>query len=123
MRVRSHPSTGVVLALLLLLAIASPLQAGELSISLVSLSSPVVASRDATIQIQTSPGAKCSITVLYKSGPSKAKGLYPQTADGSGRVAWRWRVGSNTTPGRWPIVVRCEKGGDSGELRTSLEVR
>jgi len=82
-----------------------------------------VASRDATIQIQTSPGARCSITVTYKSGPSKAKGLSPQPADGRGRVAWRWRVGSNTTPGRWPIVIRCEKGGDSGELRTSFEVR
>ena len=123
MRVRGHLSTGVVLALLLLLAIASPLGAGELPISLVSLSSPVVASRDASIQIQTSAGAKCSITVIYKSGPSKAKGLSPQTADGRGRVGWRWRVGSNTTPGRWPIVVRCERGGDKGELRTSFEVR
>lgn len=123
MRTGSHLSTGVGVALLLLLAIASPLQAGELPISLVSLSSPVVASRDASIQVQTSPGAKCSITVQYKSGPSRAKGLYPQTADGRGRVAWRWRVGSNTTPGRWPIVVRCEQGGNGGELRTSFEVR
>src|SRR2546426_11733756 len=26
-------------------------------------------------------------------------------ADGKGRVAWQWRVGSNTTPGEWPIIV------------------
>lgn len=123
MAVRSHLLTGVGLALLLTLAIAGPLPAGELSISLVSLSSPVAPFTDATIQIQTTPGANCSITVLYKSGPSKAKGLYPRTADGRGRVAWRWRVGSNTTPGRWPIVVRCERDGDTGELKTSFEVR
>jgi micrococcal nuclease len=89
----------------------------------VSLSSPVVPFDDATIRIQTSPGAECAITVLYKSGPSKAKGLFPQTADGRGRITWRWRVGSNTTPGRWPIVVKCAKEGERGELKTSFEVR
>ena len=117
-------SIGVVaLGLLLLLVAPGPLWASELPIALVSLSSPVAPFTDATIQVQTSPAANCSITVLYKSGPSKAKGPYPQTADGRGRAAWRWRVGSNTTPGRWPIVVRCDKDGDSGELRMSFEVR
>ena len=123
MGARSHVSRGVVFGLILLLAPANPLWSAELPVALVSLSSPVAPFTDATIQIQTSTGANCSIIVLYKSGPSKAKGLYPQTADARGRVAWRWRVGSNTTPGRWPIIVRCEKGGDSGELRTSFEVR
>lgn len=107
----------------LLLATVSPIWAADLLLSVVSLSSPVAPFTDATIQVQTTPGASCSITVLYKSGPSKAKGLYPQTADGKGLITWRWRVGSNTTPGRWPIVVRCEKGSDSGELRTSFEVQ
>jgi hypothetical protein len=66
--------------------------------------------------------AKLYILVHYKSGPSRAKGLVPKVASGSGRVSWTWRVGSNTTPGRWPIVVTCEKGNDHGELRTSFEV-
>jgi micrococcal nuclease len=109
-------------ALLLLLSAASPAWA-ELPISVVSLTSPVAPFTDATIQVQTSPGASCSITVLYKSGPSRAKGLAPQTADSRGRVTWIWRVGSNTTPGQWPIAVRCQKGYDSGELKTSFEVR
>lgn len=105
------------------LALASSLWAADLPISVVSLTSPIAPFTDATLEIQTTPRASCSITVLYKSGPSKAKGLYPHTADGKGRITWRWRVGSNTTPGRWPIVVRCEKGGESGELRTSFEVQ
>ena len=110
-------------ALLVLLPAVSLVWAADLPIAVVSLSSPVVPFTDATIQIQTTHGSACSVTVLYKSGPSRAKGLFPQTADSRGRVTWRWRVGSNTTPGRWPIVVRCEKGGDTGELRTSFEVR
>lgn len=109
--------------LFILFAAVSPLWAADLPVSVVSLSSPVAPFTDATMQIQTTPGAACTITVLYKSGPSRAKGLFPQTADSRGRVTWRWRVGSNTTPGRWPIVVRCDRGGDSGELRTSFEVR
>jgi hypothetical protein len=112
-----------IVVLLLLLATGSPLWAADVPISVVSLTSPVAPFTDATLQIQTTPGASCSVTVLYKSGPSRAKGLYPQTADGKGQITWRWRVGSNTTPGRWPIVVRCGNGGDTGELRTSFEVR
>lgn len=108
---------------LVVLALASSLWAADLPLSVVSLTSPVAPFTDATIQVQTTAGARCAITVLYKSGPSRAKGLFSQTADGKGRITWRWRVGSNTTPGRWPIVIRCEKGGDAGELRTSFEVR
>jgi len=104
-------------------ALASRLWAADLGVSVISLTSPVAPFTDASIQVQTTPGASCTIVVLYKSGPSRAKGLDPQTADGQGRITWRWRVGSKTTPGRWPIIVRCEKGAESGELLTSFEVR
>jgi micrococcal nuclease len=75
------------------------------------------------IQVRTSPAANCQITVIYKSGPSRAKGLVPKQANAKGDVAWQWRVGSNTTPGRWPIKVMCEKGPDAAELETAFEVR
>jgi len=58
-----------------------------------------------------------------KSGPSRAKGLGPKTADVKGGVVWQWRVGSNTTPGQWPIDVTCQQGEARGDLRTSFEVR
>ncbi len=77
----------------------------------------------AALEIQTTPGASCAIVVRYKSGPSKAKGLVPKLADGKGRIAWTWRVGSNTTPGKWPIEVNCQKGEARGVLKTSFEVR
>jgi len=60
----------------------------------------------------------CSITVYYKSGPSRAKGLYPKRPV-HGRVSWTWLVGTRTTPGRWPVFVSC---GRAGTLRTSFRV-
>jgi hypothetical protein len=97
-------------------------RAADLLITLISVTSPAALFSDATLTISTSPGANCSIIVHYKSGPSKAKGLIPKVASSSGRVSWTWRVGSNTTPGRWPIMVTCERGADRGDLRTSFEV-
>ena len=99
-----------------------PVQAADLPVTLVSLTSPAAPFTDAALTISTAPGANCSITVFYKSGPSRAQGLMPKAADAAGRVSWTWRVGSNTTPGRWPILVACEKGDDRGELRTAFEV-
>ncbi len=99
-----------------------PTWAADLLITLISVTSPAAPFTDATLTIGTAPGANCSVVVHYKSGPSRAKGLVPKVASGSGRVSWTWRVGSNTTPGRWPIVVTCEAGMDRGELRTSFEV-
>jgi hypothetical protein len=111
------------LAVLLLVALQGLALAAELPVSLVQLLSPVAPFSDATITVKTAPAASCAITVLYKSGPSKAKGLDPKLADRSGFVQWRWRVGSNTTPGQWPVVVACEHDGNRCELRTMLEVR
>ena len=106
-----------------LLVTAQPLWAADLAVNLVSVTSPAPPFSDATLEVTTAPEALCQITVLYKSGPSRAKGLMPQQANARGRAAWTWRVGSNTTPGTWPILVTCRKGGDQAELRTSFEVR
>lgn len=64
-------------------------------------------------EIQGKPGVCYSITVYYKSGASKAKGLDPQTADDTGTAAWHWKVGSKTSPGTFRITIT---GG--GETQT-----
>ncbi len=107
-----------IVPLLVSVVLAQPLQ-----IRVVSLTSPVSPGDDASITIQTTPNASCSITVIYKSGPSRARGLFPQTADSGGRVTWTWRVGTRTTPGRWPIIVTCSAGGRQGTLETAFVVR
>ncbi len=111
------------LVLVLVLALTSLALAPQLQMTLVKVSSPVSRGDDATITVQTTPKASCMITVRYKSGPSRARGLGPQEADAQGRVTWTWRVGSRTTPGKWPVTVTCSSGGRQGTLETSFVVR
>ncbi len=66
--------------------------------------------QNATLQVKTAPNTSCSIEVDYKSGPSTAAGLVPKTSDGADNVSWTWKVGANTTPGSWPIIVTCGDG-------------
>ena len=78
-----------------------------------SVSSPVSRGQTATLLATATAGSSCSITVTYKSGPSKAKTLQPKTADSSGHVEWSWKIGSRTIAGTWPIVVKCAPGGEA----------
>ena len=81
-------------------------QSFSLTQKLVSLTSPIHRGASATIVVRTQVGARCVITVYYKSGPSKAKGLGPKIAGPDGRCSWTWMVGTNTTLGTWSIVVK-----------------
>lgn len=113
MRVR-----GLFVLLLAVLALALP-AAVTAKVRLVRVTSPISAGAYATLTAAVTPARRCSIAVYYKSGPSRAQGLYPKTPRG-GRVSWTWKVGTRTTPGRWRIVVSC---GSAGTLRTSFVVR
>jgi len=111
---RPNVIRGLVLVLLAAaFVIAAPASA---TVRKVSLTSPVVAGNDASLTVAVAPRAQCTIAVVYQTGVSKAKGL---GAKRGGRITWRWQVGSNTTPGRWPIIVRC---GKSGALRLKIRV-
>jgi len=70
---------------------------------------------------KTAPNVQCSITVHYKSGPSKAKGLDPKNSDGSGNCTWSWKVGTRTTPGDWKIVLTAEGSGQTETYFTVTE--
>ncbi len=121
MRRARGPAASITLLGALLLAWRAA--AADLTVALLSLSSPAPPGSDADIRVQTAPSAACSIEVRYRSGLSKARGLEPKVTDARGGVSWQWRVGSKTTRGRWPIVVTCSKGSDRGSLYTSFEVR
>ena len=97
--------------------------AGSLAIEVVSLTSPIGRGSTAELTVKTAPGALCTITVYYKSGPSEAQGLGDQTAGSSGTVTWRWKVGSRTTPGVWGIVVTAAAGGEEESIDIPFEVR
>lgn len=99
-----------------------PPTSSALSVTFANVSSPVAHGNAATTAVKTLPGATCSITVTYKSGASAAKGLDPKTADASGMVIWSWIVGTNTTPGSWPIAVTCSANGQTAVQQTSFTV-
>lgn len=82
-------------------------------ISVVSLTSPIARGSTARLSIRTTPGASCTITVYYKSGPSQAAGLGPETVDENGIASWQWKVGPRTTPGTWRIVVTASGAGQT----------
>jgi hypothetical protein len=105
------------------LCLAPPALAAELPVELVAASTPVTRPREAALEIRTEPGASCTIAVISRSGPARATGLSAQVADAAGRVGWRWGLGAKAAPGRWPIVVTCQKGPHLGRLETSLQVR
>jgi hypothetical protein len=67
--------------------------------------------------VSVSPRARCTIRVEYDTVVSKARGLGAKTGS---RLTWRWKVGSATHAGRWPVTVDC---GKSGRLNLRLRVR
>ena len=101
---------------------SEPTEAPALGIRL-SVTSPVSQNRLATVTARTHAGARCSIDVEYKSGPSSAAGLGDKTVPSSGRVTWTWKVGGQTTKGTWPIYVSCMWRAQSGDANTSFTVR
>ncbi len=62
----------------------------------------------ATLTVKVAPKARCTIKVVYDTVTSRAKGLGAKTGT---LITWRWRVGSNTHAGRWPITIDCGKSG------------
>ena len=86
-------------------------------ISPVSFTSVVSRNDYATLKVNVRPRARCTIKVVYSTGPSSAAGL---RAKSGGLITWRWRVGSTTKLGRWPVIVDC--GSSGGSTRFTLRV-
>ena len=91
-------------------------------LEIVSVTSPVSPGAYATLRARAPPGAQCTITVYYKSGPSTAQGLYSKQADTNGDVSWTWKVGTRTTPGSWRIVVTATYEGQTVSQETYFTV-
>jgi len=94
----------------------TPVSAPEGGVTITRAPGTVRRGATATVAAHTAPSVQCSIVVRYKSRPSKAQGLGPKTADEGGDVAWSWKVGTNTTPGAWPVIITC------GEAAARTEV-
>jgi hypothetical protein len=86
------------------------------SVKRVSFTATVSPNENASLVVAVTPRARCAIKVVYDTAVSHAKGLRPKTG---GRITWRWKVGSSTHAGRWPVTVDC---GKAGKLKLRLRV-
>src|SRR5438874_12698626 len=70
----------------------------------------VVQGNPVTIEVMVSPaGARCSLSVRYKSG-ARQKGLHTVTAAG-GRASWTWQVPRKVQTGPARVTVSCAGAG------------
>jgi len=74
---------------------------------------------EVTVLLRGKPNTEYKIDVYYASGPSKSPGLIDLTSDLDGEVSWTWKVGTNTAPGEYRIVIT----GDGGTIEKTLVVQ
>jgi len=60
---------------------------------------------EASVFFTNRPNAVWNLSIRYSAGYGTAAGLGAQVADSTGFVEWSWRIGSNTTPGQWPVTI------------------
>jgi hypothetical protein len=82
----------------------------------ISFTSSVSPGDEAALSVAVSPRARCTIKVVYDTTVSHALGLGAKTGS---KITWRWKVGSSTHAGSWPVTVDC---GKSGRLVLRLRV-
>jgi hypothetical protein len=99
------------------LAVLSGAASAEAAVRKVSFTGSVAPNDFASLSVKVSPRSRCTIKVVYDTTVSHAKGLGAKTGT---TITWRWKVGSATHPGRWPVTVDC---GKSGKLSVRLRVR
>lgn len=94
-----------------------------LSIKIVKRTKSVKRNGTASVTIRTAKKARCDIEVEYASGYATAKGLGEKKTNADGLITWKWKVGSNTTKGTWPIYISCELGERTGFRETEFTVK
>jgi hypothetical protein len=89
------------------------------SVSFVAGPSRVVQGNPATVTITVSPaGARCSLSVRYKSG-ARQKGLKTVTAAG-GTASWTWTVPRLVQPGVTHVTASCSGSGRATRTMTVI---
>jgi micrococcal nuclease len=88
------------------------------NIEIISVTSPIKANKEATLEARVTPDEVASIIVRYKGGESSAAGLESKQANAEGFVSWSWKVSPLTSPGTWTVTVT--SGGE--EVTTDFVV-
>jgi hypothetical protein len=95
--------------------------AASASVRFVSVTSPNSPGDRATLFARvSSPRAKCSLTIRYRTRSAQRTTRLAAKRAVGGRLSWRWTIAGGTATGRWPIQIDC---GSAGRTKTSLVVR
>jgi hypothetical protein len=85
-----------------------------LPFTVTEFTSPVKAGKNATVTIETTPGAFCYLTYWTPSGRlSSADGLGGKTADANGVCSWKWLITDKEPPGNGTVAIGVNGGGQS----------
>jgi len=95
--------------------------AQQVPVKVVALTTPVRRGAVATLSIRTSPGALC--TPVLEVRPGSTTGLGKKTADAKGGVQWSWRVRTDAAPGSRPLSITCTLKDKVSIAQLSLVVR
>ena len=73
----------------------------------------------ASVTVQTTPGASCSIRYATPLGTvSGAEGLTAKLADAAGRVTWSWAIAAGSSVGFGTVTVTCGAFSASSPIRS-----
>ncbi len=104
--IRSLGLAGAVLA-----ACAASAAPAAISVSVVSVTTPVVRGTQGQLIVRTAPHAQCGASVQAQSDPDRTiASLPPRTAGTDGLVTFSVRVPGIAKPGPYPVTVSCQRG-------------
>ena len=89
-------------------------------IKIVTFNNEINPGQFVSLEINGDPNTTYSIKVTYSSGLSKSKDLCDKKSNSLGIVSWKWRVGVNTLPGEYPVVI---SSGEQDLIKTHIVVK
>ena len=108
-----RPAVLVGAVALLVLVVVTP---GQALVRRVSFTAVIDQGDYVRLEVNVSPRARCTLTVVSPKGASHTFGL---RAKSGGRIVWRWKTSDRTPYGRWPVHVA---GGQSGRRNLTLRI-
>jgi hypothetical protein len=107
-----------------------PSYADSLTVTLVSIVSPIASGGSQQLVVQTQTGTACSGDIQGAQSGGSAKGGAPSEyhlpnvqADDQGKVTWAWKLGMNFPKGHRTIRVFCKNGSSTGGLEVGYDVQ
>ena len=102
-------------------AAASP---ASLSVSVVSVTTPVVRGTQGHLVVRTAPSAQCGASVQAQADPGRTiASLPPRTAGPDGLVTFSVRIPAIARPGPYPVTVSCRRGANAAVAHLRVTVQ